>query len=196
MYIYISSGNGIDEVCRALWHFSKWLEKNYSFEIISVEKSFHNCYKSILLKSDDKRFKHLEGIHLWKSTSPFRPKCKRKNWYFSLEYYEENKNEKFNKKEVIYQTMKSPKNGGQHVNTTSSGVRAVYPKFNIEAISYSQRSQHRNKTIALDLLIQKYEKKIQNQSNRIQHSLWKKKKEIQRGNPRKIFIGSDFKEQI
>lgn len=172
MIIYISSGNGVDEVCRAIWLFCNWLEKNYDFEIISIEKSSHDCYKSVLIKSDDKSFKHLEGTHLWKSTSPFRPKHKRKNWYFSLQCYEENKIEQIDITKIIYQTMKSPKKGGQHVNTTSSGVRALYPPLNIEALSYDERSQHQNKKIAQERLLQKVNsinhKKIQKSNNDVE----------------------------
>ena len=136
MLIYISSGNGVDEVCKAVGHFYKWLEEQYSFEIVSVEKkSCYECYQSLLLKSDDPRFRQLQGTHLWRCASPFRPKHKRKNWYFSLQCYEEGETQQVERTKIIYQTMKSPKKGGQHVNTTSSGVRALYPPLDLEALS-------------------------------------------------------------
>lgn len=195
MLIYISSGNGIDETCRALWHFCKWLEKNYSFEIISIEKkSCKDCYKSILLKSDDKCFKDLEGTHLWKSKSPFRTKHKRNNWYFALQCYEENITKQIDMTKIIYQTMKSPKKGGQHVNTTSSGVRAIYPSLNIEALSYDERSQHQNKKIARERLLKKAESiSLENIQNEISLR-WMNGKNITRGNPIKIFKGIRFME--
>lgn len=195
MLIYISSGNGVDEVCRALWYFSKWLEKNYSFEIISIEKNLcKECYKSILLKSSDQGFKDLEGTHLWRSASPFRPKHKRKNWYFSLQCYEESQVESIDTTKIIYQTMKSPKKGGQHVNTTSSGVRALYPPLNIESISYDERSQHKNKKIAQDRLLEKVSLISLEKINKKATLRWKKGKEITRGNPVRVFEGARFQE--
>ncbi|RLA75201.1 MAG: hypothetical protein DRG30_04725 [Epsilonproteobacteria bacterium] len=78
------------------------------------------------------------------------PKHKRKNWYFSLETYEEHKNHTIDSTQVIYQAMKSPKKDGQHVNTTCSGARSIYLPLGLEAISYDERSQHQNKKIALE----------------------------------------------
>jgi len=42
MLVHISSGNGVDEVCRAVWHFKNWLEKNYEFEVIEEQKGYSN----------------------------------------------------------------------------------------------------------------------------------------------------------
>ena len=118
MLIYISSGNGVDEVCRALWHFERWIEGRYEYELIDSEESeTPRAYRSLLLRSDDSRLMALSGTLLWQSPSPFRPKHKRKNWYFSLECYEEQSDVAIDREKVIYQTMKSPKKGGQHVNT-------------------------------------------------------------------------------
>jgi len=195
MLIYISSGNSVDEVCRALWHFYKWLEENYSFETVYIEKKLSKqSYKSIILKSDDKKFKDLEGTHLWKCLSPFRLKHKRKNWYFSLQCYEESKIEQIDIKKIVYQTMKSPKKGGQHVNTTSSGVRALYPPFNLEALSYDERSQHQNKKIAKERLVEKFDLVAFEKLKEELVFRWKESKNIVRGNPIKVFIGTKFKE--
>ena len=195
MLIYISSGNGVDEVCRALGHFYQWLERHYSFELLSAEKKpCHECYKSLLLKSDDPQFKDLEGTHLWRSASPFRPKHKRKNWYFALQCYEERQTEPIEVSKIIYQTMKSPKKGGQHVNTTSSGVRALYPLLDIEALSYDERSQHQNKKIAQERLLKKAAlMQLENMGKEVALR-WKEGKAITRGNPVKVFEGAKFME--
>ena len=196
MLVYISSGHGINEVCRALWHFYIWLETNYSFELIHKEEGGCKAsYCSLLLQSSDERFYALQGTHLWQAASPFRPKHKRKNWYFSLWCYDEKSSTSINRKEIIYQTMKSPKNGGQHVNTTSSGVRAIYPRLNLEAISFDQRSQHRNKQIALMRLLQKVELlETQKNADDVQKR-WSDGKNIERGKAVKRFKGEKFQEQ-
>lgn len=194
MFIYISSGDGVDEVCRAVWHFYQWLEQNYSFEVLQREdKSGKNQIKSLLLQSTDERLNILQGTHLWRSQSPFRPKHKRKNWYFSVHIYEEKQAQmSIDKNEIIYQSMKSPKKGGQHVNTTCSGVRAVYKPLGLEAISYDERSQYQNKKIALFRLLQKQEALKNKSLQSAKTQRWKASKSLERGNPILTFIGEKY----
>ncbi len=193
MLIQISSGNGVDEVCRALFHFLNWLEGKYTFNVLNLE--YARCedgYKSILLESKDEKFLALEGTHLWRCQSPFRPKHKRKNWYFSLSIVEQQKSVEIDKSKVVYQTMKSPKKGGQHVNTTSSGVRAIYEPLGIEAISYDERSQYRNKKIALERLIQKIDIMEYKQENSKKNERWREGKLLERGKSILVFEGINF----
>jgi len=196
MIVTISSGNGVDEVCRALWHFLAWLKKQtYTFEIIKLE--YATCddgYKSIVLKSDDKDLLALQGTLLWRAQSPFRPKHKRKNWYFTLQCHLEEEAVTFNESKVTYHTMKSPKKGGQHVNTTCSGVRAVYSPLGIEAVSYDERSQHKNKSIALKRLRAKLNTIEDTKENHSKKERWKSGKVLERGNAVKVFEGEDFRE--
>ena len=197
MLIHISSGNGVDEVCRALFHFLHWLEGKYTFEVVNLE--YTRCedgYKSILLESEDKALFALEGTHLWRCQSPFRPKHKRKNWYFSLAIVEQQRAIEIDKSKVIYQTMKSPKKGGQHVNTTCSGVRAIYEPLGIEAISYDQRSQHQNKKIALERLIQKIETIEDKQESTQKSERWREGKLLERGKSVMVFEGEFFREVV
>jgi len=193
MLIHISSGNGVNEVCRAVWHFKNWLEKYYDFEVIKLQEAkCKNGIKSLLIQSNDQRFYELEGTLLWKAQSPFRPKHKRKNWYFSLKCYEEEYSELVDESKIIYQTMKSPKKGGQHVNTTCSGVRAIYPPLGIEALAYDERSQHRNKSLARVRLLQKIEFMETNKLKELLQDRWKSGKEIERGDEVLVFEGEKF----
>jgi len=190
MLIHISSGNGVDEVCRAVWHFKKWLEKSFEFETLEEQVgSCKKCIKSLLLETNDKDLISLEGTHLWRSQSPFRPKYKRKNWYFSLRCYSGNNIHKIDQKQVEYQTMKSPKKGGQHVNTTCSGVRAVYKPLGLDAISYDGRSQHRNKQIALFRLMEKIEKFELERASKDESRRWREGINVKRGDEVLVFEG-------
>lgn len=197
MQITISSGNSVDEVCRALWHFYHYIKKRYNFEVVTLEYAkCENGFKSILLESSDEGLLSLEGTHLWRSQSPFRPKHKRKNWYFTLKAQEEQKAVSVDEQAIIYQTMKSPKKGGQHVNTTSSGVRAIYPPLGIETISYDERSQHRNKQIAKARLLEKIALLQSAQRDKSMQKRWKAGKELERGNAVKVFEGEEFVEVV
>jgi len=197
MLINISSGNGVDEVCRALFYFLHWLEGKYTFEVVKLEYAYcEDGYKSILLKSEDETLIALEGTHLWRCQSPFRPKHKRKNWYFSLAIVEQQRAIEIDKSKVIYQTMKSPKKGGQHVNTTCSGVRAIYEPLGLEAISYDQRSQHRNKSIALERLIEKIQMMEHKHESNKKNERWREGKLLERGKSVMVFEGEFFREAV
>ena len=196
MIVTVSSGNSIDEVCRALWHFLAWLKKKeYVFEVVKLE--YAKCddgYKSIILESEDENLLALQGTHLWKAQSPFRPKYKRKNWYFTLSCQSVVKAVKIDESKVIYQTMKSPKKGGQHVNTTCSGVRAVYTLLGVEAVSYDERSQYRNKSIALKRLKEKINMITVEKESKAKNKRWKSGKILERGNDVMLFEGDEFRE--
>jgi len=195
MLISISSGNGTNEVMRGLWHFEQWLKNRYEYEVIDKEEGgCHQCYRSILLKSSDGRLKMLEGTHLWIATSSFRPRHKRKNWYFSLKCYDELPPLDIDTNQIEYQRMKSPKNGGQHANTTASGVRAIHKSLGVSSISYDERSQHRNKAIAHQRLLEKIALHREKETIKAIQNRWRGGKEIERGNPILTFLGENFRE--
>jgi len=146
VHFLISSGNGVNEVCRAC----------------------KNCYKSVLIE---------------------------KNWYFSLSLADESQDIKIDESKIIYQTMRSPKKGGQHVNKTSSGVRAIYKPLSIEAVSFDERSQHLNKSLALKRLKEKIYKLQSTKAKESIQNRWQNAKSIQRGNEIKIFKGAKFIEK-
>ena len=55
-------------------------------------------------------------------------------------------------------TFRSGGKGGQHQNVTESGVRLVHEPTGVRASSRSERSQHRNRAIALARLRRKLDK--------------------------------------
>lgn len=56
------------------------------------------------------------------------------------------------------ETFRSGGKGGQHQNKTESGVRLIHLPSGVRATSRSERSQHRNKTLALGRLRRKIER--------------------------------------
>jgi len=64
------------------------------------------------------------------------------------------------KNDLIIQTFKSGGKGGQHQNTTDSGVRITHKESGAVGLSRDDRSQHRNKKIAFERLVKSGKFKI------------------------------------
>lgn len=60
--------------------------------------------------------------------------------------------------ECDVETYRSGGKGGQHVNTTESAVRLRHRPTGVVATSQAERSQHRNKAVALQNLRKKIER--------------------------------------
>lgn len=65
------------------------------------------------------------------------------------------------------ETFRAGGKGGQHQNTTDSGVRLVHEPTGLRAGSRGERSQHRNKAIALERLRKKLEKRNARRTPRV-----------------------------
>lgn len=56
------------------------------------------------------------------------------------------------KKDLVVQTFRAGGKGGQHQNKRDSGVRIIHPESGARGESRSERSQHRNRRLALERL--------------------------------------------
>lgn len=127
------------------------------------------------------------GSIQWTFKSPFRPAHKRKNWFVGVTEIRTPETQTFDAREVRYETMRASGPGGQHVNRTESAVRAIHVPTGIIAMATEERSQHRNRALALARLAARiHETNEQNRSNanrerREQHDA------LERGNPIRRF---------
>lgn len=135
------------------------------------------------------------GTIQWIGKSAFRKFHKRRNWFIGIFEIEKSKEMTFSEKEIQYQAMRSSGAGGQHVNKVSSAIRATHQPTGLSVVSMDSRSQHQNKKLATERLLQKLkEESVLQMKNQFQ-SQWTNQLQIERGNPVRTFEGSDFKKQ-
>jgi peptide chain release factor len=136
------------------------------------------------------------GTVQWVGESDIRKKHKRKNWYIGVYEIDQSQSIDIKLSDISYQTMRSSGAGGQHVNKVNSAVRATHIPTGLQVVAMDTRSQHQNKLLAYDRLIQKLKSTEVKQWKEIELKTWTNKINIERGNPTRVFKGSDFKKNI
>jgi len=133
------------------------------------------------------------GTIQWIGQSQFRKMHKRKNWFIGIFEIEPQKDTSILENDIQYQAMRSSGAGGQHVNKVSSAIRATHVPTGIAVVSMDSRSQHQNKKLTTERLFKKLEDEKLIQLKNHVGKQWENQLNIQRGNPIRVFTGSDFK---
>lgn len=139
------------------------------------------------------------GAVKWEGESPFRVGHKRKNWFVAVQRVEPESLERLTidqlEREVRFDTMRSGGPGGQHVNKTSSAVWITHLPTQLKLRVEADRSQHRNRRIALTRLLSELNRlagealMAQRSENRTAHA------HVRRGAAVRVFTGNDFVEK-
>ena len=127
------------------------------------------------------------GTIQWTAKSPYRPAHKRKNWFIGIEVLEPPQETQFSLAELKWETMRASGPGGQHVNRTESAVRVTHVPTGIQATGSEERSQHRNRKLALARLAQKLADQQSQQRAKVGEKRWQAHQSLERGNPVRIF---------
>ncbi len=201
--LLVTSGDGPRECCRAVSHVLRQMEREALEADIRFEAEISGSRPeppSALVTLSGAGAERLSGRWLgtvqWTCQSPFRPHHKRRNWFVGVFGVEDRDYPEaaLDPRTLRFETFRSGGPGGQHQNTTDSGVRVTHPETGLSAVSTDERSQHRNRRLALDrleakLLLQRHERQARQQS---EQSLLHKR--LERGNPVRVFRGEMFQE--
>jgi peptide chain release factor len=127
------------------------------------------------------------GTVQWTARSPFRPEHKRKNWFVGIDVIEPVDETRFHPKDVRWETMRASGPGGQHVNRTESAVRVTHLPTGVQATAAEERSQHRNRKLALARLARKLAGVASKRQGEARQARWRAHQQLERGNPVRIF---------
>lgn len=120
------------------------------------------------------------GTVMWVNPSPLRPGYRRKNWFVSVARIEapELGADGFRTSDLKWDTFRASGAGGQHVNTTDSAVRLRHLPSGIVVECQSERSQHRNRSVALSRLAFALSERKRLQGLQVEKDRWTRNVEI------------------
>lgn len=198
--ISLFSGQGgldAEDFCKMLFKmYIKYCKrKNFKTKIIDIQKNNENGIKNVTILIKAKfaygYFKNENGIHRLVRISPFNSNKKRQTSFLSVNVIPKIKRKNILKnieKEIKIETFKASGKGGQHVNKTESAVRITHIPSKISTVCRAEKSQNKNKKIAIEILKSKI---IENERNKKE-----KEKEIKKKKKKKNSFGSQIRNYI
>ncbi|WP_155904956.1 peptide chain release factor 2 [Methylopila sp. M107] len=140
--------------------YTRWAERRgFKIDVIDHQNGEQAGIKSATLQIKGHNaygwLKTEAGVHRLVRISPFDSNARRQTSFASIDVYpviDDTIKIEINESDVRVDTMRSGGAGGQHVNKTESAVRLVHNPTGIMVVSQGDRSQHKNRATAWDML--------------------------------------------
>ena len=176
--------------------YTRWIErKGFTQEVIDFQPGDEAGIKSVTFTAGGHYaygyLKAEKGVHRLVRISPFNASGKRHTSFASVFVYPELKNQivvQIDDKDLRVDVFRASGAGGQHVNKTSSAVRITHLPSGIVVQCQQEKSQHRNKELAMKVLKSRlYQLEKQKQDDKLQE-IHESKNEIAWGNQIRSYV--------
>jgi len=140
--------------------YTRWAEQHgYKVEYLEETPGEEAGIKSSTVQIKGRNaygwLKTEDGVHRLVRISPFDANARRHTSFASINVYpvvDDRINVDINESDVRVDTMRAGGAGGQHVNKTESAIRLTHIPTKIVVVCQNDRSQHRNRAQAWDML--------------------------------------------
>ncbi len=199
LFLTIHSGAGGTEACdwvqMLLRMFTRWSERHeYSVKIIDLQEA-EGGIKSVTVQIDgDYAYGYLQGetgIHRLVRISPF-DSSKRRHTSFASVYaspvIDDTISFEIKPDDIRIDTYRASGAGGQHVNKTDSAVRITHLETGVVVQCQNERSQFKNKAMAMKVLKSRLFEYYQEKKDEEQEKRAQEKKDISWGNQIRSYV--------
>ncbi|MBL8694799.1 MAG: peptide chain release factor 2 [Planctomycetes bacterium] len=199
-FLSVQAGAGGTEACdwaeMLMRMYLRWCEqKGYKVEEVDRTNAEEAGVRWVTLQiTGDYAYGYLKaevGVHRLVRISPFDAQKRRQTSFAAVDVsplFDEEEPVELDENEIEVETMRSGGAGGQYVNKTESAIRMRHVPTGIVVKCQNQRSQHKNRAMALQMLAAKLAQKREAERDKEVKALYGEKGEISFGSQIRSYV--------